>query len=259
MATRCGGRNIRGVPRKAHRETAYETRAADDQAARRLVAPGREFSEALTLLSEGAFKLYVYACLQADRYTGRIVLENDRISGTLQQYPDRIARHLNELSKCGVLHIDPGLNGGGVVLVEIRDRFWPYQKQKAAIRPGSEQASFISTVRELFLAPCCVQAVFTAADEAIAARLYDRAVSVDQIRRAILLGCARKYASMINGQTKMRIRSLLYFVPLVDEVAASAIPESYWEPLRRKVEQMEQRWRQSRTEGELTSAGARQP
>jgi hypothetical protein len=39
-------------------------------------AADQGFMEALELLSEGAFKLYVYACLQADRHTGRILLEH---------------------------------------------------------------------------------------------------------------------------------------------------------------------------------------
>jgi hypothetical protein len=212
-------------------------------------AADQGFVEALELLSEGAFKLYVYACLQADRHTGRIVLEHARITRVLRQCPDRIVRHLNELTQCGVFHVDPGSPGGEVALIEIRDRFWPYRKQPTGIRPGSEQACFIGTVRDLFLAPACVRAVFTVADEAIAAALYDRGVSVEQMRRAVLLGCARKYASMINGQRRMWISSLQYFVPLVDEVTASAIPESYWEPLRRKVEQMEQRWRRTADNG----------
>jgi hypothetical protein len=212
-------------------------------------AADQSFVEALELLSEGAFKLYVYACLQADRHTGRIVLEHARITRVLRQCPDRIVRHLNELTQCGVFHVDPGSPGGEVALIEIRDRFWPYRKQPTGIRPGSEQARFVGTVRDLFLAPACVRAVFTAADEAIAAALYDRGVSVEQMRRAVLLGCARKYASMINGQRRMWISSLQYFVPLVDEVTASAIPETYWEPLRRKVEQMEQRWRRTADDG----------
>ena len=33
-------------------------------------AAGREFAQALTLLSDGAFKLYVHACLTANRHTG---------------------------------------------------------------------------------------------------------------------------------------------------------------------------------------------
>jgi hypothetical protein len=214
-------------------------------------AADQGFVEALELLSEGAFKLYAYACLQADRHTGRIVLEHARITRVLRQCPDRIVRHLNELTQCGVFHMDPGVPGSEVALIEIRDRFWPYRKQATGIRPGSEQACFIGTVRDLFLAPACVRAVFTAADEVIAAALYDRGVSVEQMRRAVLLGCARKYASMINGQRRMWIVSLQYFVPLVDEVTVSAIPESYWEPLRRKVAQMEQRWRRTADDGAI--------
>jgi hypothetical protein len=62
---------------------------------------------------------------------------------------------------------------------------------------------------------------------------------------------------MINGQTRMRISSLQYFVPLVDEVTASAIPDSYWEPLRRKVEQMEQRWRRTAEDGVMPVGSVR--
>jgi hypothetical protein len=123
-------------------------------------AADQSFVEALELLSEGAFKLYVYACLQADRHTGRIVLEHARITRVLRQCPDRIVRHLNELTQCGVFHVNPGIPGGEVALIEIRDRFWPYRKQPTGIRPGSEQACFIGAVRDLFLAPACVGAVF---------------------------------------------------------------------------------------------------
>jgi hypothetical protein len=216
-------------------------------------AAGPEFMEALGLLSDGAFRLYVYACLQADRYTGRILLERARMTRILHQRSDAITAQLNELGRRGVFHIEPGFNGGEVARIEIRDRFWPYRKQKAAIRPGSEQAEFVGRVRELLMGPACVRAVFTAADEAIAAGLYDRGVSLEQIRRAILLGCARKYASMINSQTQTRISSLQYFVPLLNEVAEAEIPESYWEPLRRKVEQMEKRWIQTPQENEMMS------
>jgi len=35
-------------------------------------AAGREFTQAITILSDGAFKLYVHACLMANRYNGRL-------------------------------------------------------------------------------------------------------------------------------------------------------------------------------------------
>ena len=97
-------------------------------------------------------------------------------------------------------------------------------------------------MRGLFLAPACVQASFSAADEKIAGGLHRRGVSLEQITRAILLGCARKYVAMLNAGTRTPITSLQYFADLVEEVIESAIPESYWEPLRWKMERMEQQW-----------------
>jgi hypothetical protein len=43
----------------------------------------------------------------------------------------------------------------------------------------------------------------------------------------------------------MPITSLQYFSDIVEEVRESAIPESYWEPLRAKVTRMEQQWQQA--------------
>ena len=47
---------------------------------------------------------------------------------------------------------------------------------------------------------------------------------------------------MINAGSRSPITSLEYFADVVDEVRESAIPESYWEPLRAKVTRMEQQW-----------------
>jgi hypothetical protein len=88
-----------------------------------------------------------------------------------------------------------------------------------------------------------VQASFSVADEKIAANLYRRGVSAEQVRRAVLLGCARKYVAMINGQIRLPVTSLHYFVGLIDEVTTSTtIPDSYWEALKRKVHRMEASW-----------------
>jgi hypothetical protein len=47
---------------------------------------------------------------------------------------------------------------------------------------------------------------------------------------------------MLNAGTRTPITSLQYFADIVEEVKESAIPESYWEPLRTKVTRMEQQW-----------------
>ena len=80
---------------------------------------------------------------------------------------------------------------------------------------GQRQSS--STECAAFLTPACVQAMFTAADEKLAFDLYRRGVSMEQMHRAIWLGCARKYVAMLNGRTRIAITSLPYFADIVEE------------------------------------------
>jgi hypothetical protein len=206
-------------------------------------AAGREFAQALTLLSDGAFKLYVHICLKADRHTGRLSATVDELARAITTAPTAISMNLDELETCAVCHVIG--RGGSHLELEIRDRFWPYQKQPGSgLEPAPE---FIQRVRELFLAPACVQARFSAADEKIARALHRRGVSLEHISRAILLGCARKYVSMLNAGSRSPITSLRYFADVVDEVRESTIPESYWEPLRAKIARMEKQWLQAHT------------
>jgi len=154
--------------------------------------------------------------------------------------PTAVAINLDELEARAVCLVIR--DGGSHLVLEIRDRFWPYQKQ---LKPGcapEAEAEFVQKVRGLFVAPACVQTSFSAADEKIAAGLHRRGISLEQITRAILLGCARKYVAMINAGVRTPITSLQYFSDIVEEVKESAIPESYWEPLRAKVSRMEQQW-----------------
>src|SRR6516225_12209529 len=92
---------------------------------------------------------------------------------------------------------------------------------------AAPEAEFVRQVRAAFLKPACVRSVFTAADEKLALNLYRREASLEQVRRAIWLGCARKYMAMLNGQTRQPITSLAYFAPLIEEVGQPQIPASY--------------------------------
>jgi hypothetical protein len=197
-------------------------------------AAGREVALAMRLLSDGAFKLYLHLCLQAERHTGRVVLNAVEWTQALGKDPAWSEACLGELYRN---HVCEG--GGGVV--EICDRFWPYEKQTGGTAAAPE-AEFVREVRAAFLKPACVRSVFTAADEKLALNLYRREVSLEHVRRAIWLGCARKYLAMLNGQTRQPITSLAYFASLIEEVRQPKIPTSYWDHVRRRMEEMEKRW-----------------
>ena len=202
-------------------------------------AAGREFAQAIPLLSDGAFKLYVHACLMANRHTGRLSATVDELARAMTRAPTAVAMNMKELEERAVCCVVR--DEGSMFMLEISDRFWPYQRHQPPGRSGPE-AEFVQNVRGLFLAPACVQASFSAADEKLALGMYRRGVSMEQITRAILLGCARKYVAMLNAGTRTPITSLQYFADIVEEVKESAIPESYWEPLRSKMARMEQQW-----------------
>jgi hypothetical protein len=203
-------------------------------------AAGREFAQAITLLSDGAFKLYVYACMRAGRHTGCLRATLDELARAMTRAPTAVTMNLDELEERAVCRVIR--NGGSQLVLEIRDSFWPYLKQQTPGCAPEPEAEFVQKVRGLFLAPACVQASFSAADEKLALGMYRRGVSMEQITRAILLGCARKYVAMLNAGTRTPITSLQYFTDIVEEVNESTIPESYWEPLRSKMARMEQQW-----------------
>ena len=203
-------------------------------------AAGREFAQAIPLLSDGAFKLYVHACLRANRHTGRLDATVDELARAMTRAPTAVALNLDELEEHAVCRVTR--NGGSQLVLEIRDCFWSYLKQQTPGCAPEPEAEFVQKVRGLFLAPACVQASFSAADEKLALGMYRRGVSMEQITRAIMLGCARKYVAMLNAGTRTPITSLQYFADIVEEVRESAIPESYWEPLRSKMARMEQQW-----------------
>ena len=157
-------------------------------------AAGREFAQAITLLSDGAFKLYVYACLRADRHTGCLRATVDELARAMTRAPTAVVLNLDELEERAVCRVIR--NGGSQLVLEIRDSFWPYLKQQTPGCAPEPEAEFVQKVRGLFLAPACVQASFSAADEKLALGMHRRGVSQEQIKRAILLGCARKYVAI---------------------------------------------------------------
>ena len=206
-------------------------------------AAGREFAQAMTLVSDGAFKLYVHVCLKANRHTGQLSATVDELARALARAPASVAEHLDELKAGAVCHVTS--SGSSQLVLEINDHFWPYQKRPNSCCTRGAETEFVGKVRALFLAPACVQASFSAADEKIAIQLHRRGVQLEQMARAILLGSARKYVSMLNAGVRAPITSLQYFADVIDEVIRSPIPESYWEPLRAKVTRMEKQWLQA--------------
>ena len=142
----------------------------------------------MTLLSDSAFKLFLWLCLHASRSRGSVCANPAEIARSLNKPEAEIVAGLQELvSKGGCRPIHGAL-------IEIADRFWPYQRSLQA-RPAEDVSEYVSQVKRLFLERRCVQSVFTAADDQLAIELYRKGIPLEKVERAILLGCLRKYAT----------------------------------------------------------------
>ena len=208
-------------------------------------AAGWTFAEAMAVLSDAGFKLFAWVCLNADRHTGRIRITAAEIAQALGKSEREIQTARDELVEGGVCR--------GVDLdLEIADRYWPYEKQP----PQAGPQEYVAQVRKLLSEPACVRCRFTAADEKMARDLYQRGVSLSQVARAVWLGCARKYTTLLSSQVAtMPIASLSYFGAVIDEVVAhSHTSDTYWSYIRRKAAALEQEWI-SRVRGRTGSSG----
>jgi hypothetical protein len=200
-------------------------------------AAGREVEAALTLLSDAAFKLFVWLCLHAERSCGSIRAGSAGLASALGKTEAEIRTHLEELFHNGVC-VPRDCD-----VIEITDRFWPYERASDPAA-SDDPIVYIDRVKRCFLQRCCVRSVFTAADEKLAGQLYRDGVPVVEVERAILLGSLRKYVALVNNGRGTPITSLYYFVALFAEVRQE-ISVSYWHYVAQKVRTLEERFRQS--------------
>jgi hypothetical protein len=154
-----------------------------------------------------------------------------------------LTSYLEELRRTEVGIISRATNQHQLGRIEICDRFWPYVKPAASSSRDPEQALYVARVRGLFLEPACVCSVFSAADEYLAAEWYRSGVPMEQVERAIVMGCARKYVALFNHCGGGSILSLQYFAGVLDEVRAMNMPLEYWRYLGARLRKMESQWR----------------
>jgi hypothetical protein len=197
-------------------------------------AAGDEVDDALSLLSDGAFRLFMWLCLHADRSRGSIRANASGLVRTTQRSQEQIVSALDELvrKRVCILYIDE--------VIEIADRFWPYRRAAVGAKVTG-RASYVGRVRRIFLARRCVRSTFTHADEQFAAELHQMGVPVTDVERAVLLGSLRKYAAIVNNGNGTPITSLHYFRGLLNEAGKNISPD-YWAYIDQKIRTFEQQW-----------------
>jgi hypothetical protein len=213
-------------------------------------AAGREVQQAAVLLSDGAFKLFLWLCLYAERTSGILQAPPADLARALRKSEAAIALHLEELQQTGICQVFSHNR------IAIRDRFWPYERVRPVTIADAE--SYVTEVGRMFLAQACVRSSFPPADHKLAADWNRRGVSLQCVERAILLGTLRKYVALLNHTGGTPITTLHYYSQLLEEVAQSEVSVGYWQYLSRRIKDFELRWRRMQRNQPTSTADQRE-
>jgi hypothetical protein len=195
----------------------------------------------MKLLSDGAFKLYVFLCLRADRSSARLEIDQSSVAKALAKSRRSVIVYFEELRQRGVCKVEFAANQHSRGLVQICDDFWPYVVPIPA--ENTENAdNYVKRIRALMETRRCVRFTFAPADEKLAHSLFSEHVPIERIEHAFLLGCTRKYVSWLNGQISGPIVSLGYFRGIVDEVAQMDTSPEYWRYIGESLDKYERAW-----------------
>jgi hypothetical protein len=76
-------------------------------------------------------------------------------------------------------------------------------------------------------------------DRRLAVELHDRGVSLRTIEDAFMLAAARRSLRALNAPPLAPVRSLAYFVPVIEELMATPLPEGYSDYLKHKLRKIQ--------------------
>ena len=72
-------------------------------------------------------------------------------------------------------------------------------------------------------------------DRLLAAQLYQRGVSLEVVENALMLAAARRLLRPATAPPLPTVRSLAYFLPVIDEVLDLKVGPAYFEHIRRRI------------------------
>ena len=102
--------------------------------------------------------------------------------------------------------------------------------------PGQEQ--YIRQVLEAYRKTPGTTGTVRRADRMLAAQFYQRGVAVSVIENAFVLAAARRLTRPVDALPLVTIRSLAYFLPVIEEVLGMNVSPEYFQYVRRKLERI---------------------
>lgn len=94
---------------------------------------------------------------------------------------------------------------------------------------------YINRLLQLYLQQPDTPNRFSRYDRKLAEHLFNESVSLDQMKAAFLMGSARRAARKPNAFPLGPIRSLHYFLPILEEIKRNQLSEDYLYYLKSKI------------------------
>jgi hypothetical protein len=101
---------------------------------------------------------------------------------------------------------------------------------------GHSQEEYIRRVLEAYRKTPGTMGTVRRADRMLAAQLYQRGLSVTVIENALVLAATRRLIRPADAPPLGTIRSLAYFLPVIEEVLELRVSSAYFQYLRHKLE-----------------------
>ena len=101
--------------------------------------------------------------------------------------------------------------------------------------PGADAATYVAAVLLLYVDLPDTPLRASVQDQRQACRLHDRGIPLRLVESALLLASLRRLVRPADVPPLSPIRSLAYFQPVIEELLAHPVPETYLEYLRLKL------------------------
>jgi hypothetical protein len=214
---------------------------------------GESFLRAMTQLSDGAFKLFVFLCLNADRKNATLAASQIRLAEAIGKSKPAIERYTAELEIKGFCSVHSSRIPYVGTSFRISEEYWPYQSADSPTNEGAAKG-YVQAVKKLFLGLECASGRFGPPEVRQAQALETQGVTLQELEDAMIVGACRKYVSWLNNGPSEPIGSLNYFATLIEEVRERPFPPGYRDYLRMEVRKLSRLWEQSTGQSAQTSA-----
>lgn len=104
----------------------------------------------------------------------------------------------------------------------------------------SSRADYIDKVLSAYRRTPGTAGTIRRPDRLLAAQLDERGVPLMTVENALVLAAARRMIRPAGSPPLATIRSLAYFLPVIEEVLSLRVGPDYFQHLRRKIERLAQ-------------------